>query len=146
MNILFVCTGNTCRSPMAAGLMNDIAKEKGLDINAKSAGTFAWDGENVSKESVQVMKEEGLDIGEHRSRLINKSLMEDADLILTMSLSHKEQLISKFGFLQGKIYTLKEYAYGIEEDIADPFGQGIRAYKQARDEIKDAIDKIIERL
>ena len=147
MEMLFVCTGNTCRSPMAEGLMNHMAKKNGLDIEAKSAGIFTWVGQNVSEEAVEVIKEEGIDISSHKSRLITRNLVEEADLILTMTVGHKEQLLSGYGcydFLDGKIYTLKEYAYGVEEDIEDPFGRGIQAYKNAKDEIKEAIQEIID--
>lgn len=146
MNILFVCSGNTCRSPMAAALMKEMAKEKGLDVNVKSAGLFAWDGQEASREAIQVMKEEGIDIKDHRSNIIYRNLVEDADLILTMGVNHKEQLLSKYSFLRGKVYTLKEYAYGKEEDIEDPFGRGIQAYIKAKEEIKKAIEKIVEQL
>ena len=146
MNILFVCSGNTCRSPMAAALMKEMAKEKGLDVNVKSAGLFAWDGQEASREAIQVMKEEGIDIKDHRSNIIYRNLVEDADLILTMGVNHKEQLLSKYSFLRGKVYTLKEYAYGKEEDIEDPFGRSIRAYQKAKREIKDALKEVIKRL
>ena len=144
MNILFVCTGNTCRSPMAEGLMKKMAEENKLDLNIKSAGTFAFDGEAVSREAVEVMKEEGIDIGSYRANIIHRDMVEEADLILTMSKSHKVQLINKYSFLEGKVYTLKEYAYSKEEDIEDPFGMGVSAYRRAKEEIKEAIQKIID--
>lgn len=146
MNILFVCTGNTCRSPMAEALMRKYAQEKGLDVKVKSAGIYAFDGQDASKEAVHVMKEEGIDISSHRSNLLYRNLVEDADLILTMSKSHKEQLLSRYDFLTGKIFTLKEYAYSKEEDIEDPFGRGVEVYRKAKEEIKEAIKAVVERL
>jgi len=145
MNILFICTGNTCRSPMAEGLLKDMARKKGMDINVSSAGTFAFDGQEVSMEAVEVMKEEGIDIKNHRARIIHRDLLESADLILTMSSNHKKQLQNKYDFLKGKVYTLKEFAYKKEEDIEDPFGRGIDAYKKAKEEIKEALKEIIDK-
>ena len=146
MNILFICTGNTCRSPMAEGFMKDIAEKKGIDVKVSSAGVFAFDGQLVSKEAVEVMKSEGIDISDHRAKTVNKTLLESADLILTMSSSHKRELLRKFDFIKNKVYTLKEYVYGSEEDIQDPFGQGIKAYINAKNEIKKSIIKVVEKI
>lgn len=143
MNILFVCTGNTCRSPMAQGLLEDMARKKDLDIVVRSAGVFALDGQSVSREAVQVLREEGINISHHRANMIYRDLVEESDLILTMSKSHKEALLSKYDFIEGKVFTLKEYAYGLEEDILDPFGRGIDVYRHTKEEIKDALEEII---
>ncbi|GFN36846.1 low molecular weight protein arginine phosphatase [Tepidimicrobium xylanilyticum] len=142
MKILFVCTGNTCRSPMAQVLLEKIAKDKGLNIEVKSAGIFALDGQKASANAIEVMKQEGIDLENHRARIIHRDLLEEADLILTMSKSHKEALLSKFDFVKGKVYTLKEYAYGKEEDIEDPFGGDIRDYRRAKEEIKEALKQL----
>lgn len=142
MKILFVCTGNTCRSPMAQALLEKIAKDKGLNIEVKSAGIFALDGQKASANAIEVMKQEGIDLENHRARIIHRDLLEEADLILTMSKSHKEALLSKFDFVKGKVYTLKEYAYGKEEDIEDPFGGDIRDYRRAKEEIKEALKQL----
>jgi len=143
VNILFVCTGNTCRSPMAQGLLEDMARKKDLDIVVRSAGVFALDGQSVSREAVQVLREEGINISHHRANMIHRDLVEESDLILTMSKSHKEALLSKYDFIEGKVFTLKEYAYGLEEDILDPFGRGIDVYRHTKEEIKDALKEII---
>lgn len=145
MNILFVCTGNTCRSPMAQGLLEKMAKDRGLNINIKSAGIFALDGQRASKEAIEVLKEDGIDISSHRANMIHRDLLKEADLILTMSISHKEALIFKYDFVKEKIYTLKEYAYGIEEDILDPFGGNVTVYKNTKEEIAKALEEIIKR-
>jgi len=131
---------------MAEALMKEMAREKGLDISVKSAGIYALDGQEASKEAIQVMKEEGIDISHHRANLLYRNLVEDADLILTMSRAHKQQLLSKYDFLKGKIFTLKEYAYSKDEDVVDPFGRGIAAYKIAKAEIKEALKKIVDKL
>lgn len=144
MNILFVCTGNTCRSPMAEGLLKDMAGKKRIELNVTSAGIFAFDGQEVSREASYVMKEEGIDISQHRAKIIHRDLLESADLILTMSRSHKRELLGKYDFLKDKVYTLKEYAYKREEDVEDPFGRGIGAYRKAKEEIKKALEELID--
>ena len=143
MNILFVCTGNTCRSPMAQALLEKKASEIGMDIGVKSAGIFALDGQGASKEAIEVLRADGIDIRNHRANMIHRDLLEESDLILTMSISHKEDLLSKYEFTNGKVYTLKEYAYGIEEDVSDPFGGGIRVYERTKYEIEKALKEIV---
>lgn len=146
MNILFVCTGNTCRSPMAEGILRDMAEKKGMEIRVKSAGVFAYDGEKASKEAVEVMEYSGIDISNHRASLVHKKLMEEADLIITMSYSHKDVLIRKFPFAKEKVFTLKEYAHGVDGDVIDPFGRGIAAYSRTKNELTDSINQLIVKL
>lgn len=146
MNILFVCTGNTCRSPMAQALLEEKAKEIGISLNIKSAGIFALDGQRASKEAIEVLKADGIDISSHRANMIYRDLLEEADLILTMAVSHKGVLLSQYKFIKGKVYTLKEYAYGIEEDVVDPFGRDINVYKDTKEEIEKALEKIVGQL
>lgn len=146
MNILFVCTGNTCRSPMAKVLLEKAAKEKGIKLEIKSAGIYALDGDRPSEDAVKSMRKEGIDLTEHRASMASRDLLEKADLIITMSMSHKGFLLSRFSFIKGKIYTLKEYAYGKDGDIDDPYGRGIYAYDKVRDEIKVALEKMVERM
>lgn len=146
MNILFVCTGNTCRSPMAAALLQEMAKKEGMDIEIKSAGIFAQAGQGATQGAIQALKQEGIDIGDsHRARPVSKDLLEEADIILTMSISHKEALISNFNSIGGKLYTLKEYAYGVEGDIEDPFGGNLGVYNKTKADIKKALREIIDR-
>ena len=89
MHILFVCTGNTCRSPMAEGLLRAALAAKGLDqVTVSSAGTGAWDGAPISEASYLVGLEQGLDLSEHRARLLTRDVVRGADLILAMSGHH----------------------------------------------------------
>lgn len=128
---------------MAQALLEDKARKLGLDIDVKSAGIFALDGQNATKETVRALKAEDIDLSNHRANIIHRHLLEEADLILTMAISHKDALISKYDFVKGKTYTLKEYAYGVEEDIADPFGGDINIYNATKEEIKNAIEEIV---
>lgn len=142
MKILFVCTGNTCRSPMAEGILRSIAENKGLNIEVKSAGISVFDGDNASINSIEAMKKIGIDISDHEASQLHIGLIEDADLILTMGDSHKCFIISNFPASAGKVYTLMEYAYNKGKDVSDPFGGSLKLYENIRDEIYQAIIQI----
>ena len=143
MKILFVCTGNTCRSPMAEGIFNELKKD--LDVQVLSAGISALDGSEVNDYAIKSM-EEIHDISHYRSKLVTKDLLSQADLILTMTKIHKDRLISRFDNIDHKTYLLNEYAFGSEEDIADPIGGSLYVYEEVLGQIYEAIKKIIEKL
>lgn len=146
MNILVVCTGNTCRSPMAEGILNNVLSnygEKYKDVEVQSAGLFTMDGLSPSKEAIVAMKEYGIDIKDYSSNQITRDMINNADLILTMTSNHKKSILKSIPNVKDKVYTLKEYAYGIKEDVLDPYGQSIDVYKKTAKEIKDAVKKIV---
>ena len=142
MNILFVCTGNTCRSPMAAGLFNKIAIEKNLDVRIESAGLFANEGEGASTEAIIAMKKYDIDLMGHHSQAINSELLEKSDLIFTMTAAHKMVLSPS---APDKTYTLCEFA-GIDGDIDDPFGGDVEEYEDCAEEIYNALLKVAEKI
>lgn len=146
LNVLFICTGNTCRSPMAEGILKTIAKEKGLNIVSKSAGIFANEGSPASENAVLTMGDIGIDIKTHRSRFASKELIDESDIILTMTKSHKDILVDNYPEKQYKIFLLNEYAFSRKKDIQDPFGGDIYMYEMARDEIIEAIKKIYDHI
>lgn len=124
MTILFVCTGNTCRSPMAMALF----RLKGTDVKAESAGIFAQNGQPASAEAVIACQKLGADLSGHKSRRITPEIIADADIIAAMTASHKFQLLLN-GCPQEKIFTLSELT-DILGDIPDPFGQSQEIYDQ----------------
>ena len=132
MNILFVCTGNTCRSPMAEGYL----KSKGIEgVTVLSRG-LAADGSPVSLNSKTAMDEAGIDIGSHISKQITADDINKADKIICLSPSHKAVLLSA-GVPENKLYILGD-------GISDPFGGSIETYRRCRDEIFAAIDILIK--
>lgn len=142
MRVLFVCTGNTCRSPMAEGLLKDIAKKNKLDIEVASAGVFAMDGDKAANNAVEALRKIDIDISKHKSQNVTRELVDQADLILTMSLSHKKTLLLNFPDLKGRVYLLNEYALNEKRDIQDPFGRDLYNYEITRDEILRALNSI----
>jgi len=148
--LLFVCTGNICRSPMAEGYFNKKSKERGLDINAKSAGTSACEGDRASALSMKVIKNlYNVDISRHKARTVSEEDIKEASLVLTMSRMHKHILISNFPDYREKIFTLSEYALGPDvvkfaEDIKDPFMSDEYTYSKVAEQIADYVDKVIE--
>lgn len=142
MKIIFICTGNTCRSPMAKFLMQDlISKNKKTDIEVLSAGTSVYSPMPISPHASRLLSERNIDSSSHYSMLFTPSLVNDNALILTMSLSHKEAILTKYPFLSKQTYALFEYVGG-GQSISDPFGGSLEVYRAAMAEIESLINKL----
>ena len=113
VKILFVCTGNTCRSSMAEGILKEMLKEKDdkyEDIQVLSAGISAIDGDPPSEFALKALEEQGIDISQHCAKQLSSKMVKEADLILTMTVAHKNMILSIISEAKEKTYTLKEYA------------------------------------
>lgn len=138
MQIYFICTGNTCRSPMAEAIL----KHKQLsNIEVRSAGVYAHNGGAMSMNAKKVLLENGI-LENHRSSEIDPLYIDQADVILTMTRSHLHALLQYFPQAANKIYTLSEYVNGKATDITDPYGGNIDVYRQTFEELQQLVDAL----
>jgi len=143
VKILFVCTGNSCRSVMAEYLMKKFLEDEGIEgVDVASAGTAAWTGGTASYEVVELLREFGLDASAHRSRMIDKEIVEWADIILAMEKGHVAFIKEQFPSSEDKVRLLKKFAMDVKGEIDDPIGRGFPAYRRALREIYDCVENI----
>jgi protein-tyrosine-phosphatase len=146
-NLLFVCTGNTCRSPMAAAIARREAHRRGWQhVAIRSAGTGAMNGVTATPETVDVLKEQGIEAGNHSSELLTAEHVRWADLILAMSLSHI-YAVNDFGGGE-KVALITDFLEGddVSSGIEDPFGAGIDSYRRTFVQLEQAIMGLMSRL
>lgn len=138
MKILFVCTGNTCRSPMAALLAEKAGREKGMDLRCDSAGIYASCGDAASREAVEVMKTKyGLDLSHHRSKPLTPYLFDEADLVIGITENHAA--------LIGQLFGNREKICSMPEDVGDPFGSDEAVYTKCAEKMEKGILALLER-
>ncbi|MFM7215303.1 MAG: ribose 5-phosphate isomerase B, partial [Verrucomicrobiota bacterium] len=143
--LLFVCTGNTCRSPMAEGIARQVLADTG-NWRVVSAGTGAINGQPPSPNAVKAMRLSGVDISGHRSQMVNARLVEEATLILGLTRGHVDNLLYLYPQASTKTFTLGQFDTRLrpkDQDIADPIGGSLEEYLSCRDQIKSGIEALL---
>lgn len=142
--ILFVCTGNTCRSPMAEAIARDLiskGERTGITTNVGSAGVSAVDGAPMADDAIEVLKEMHIEPGPHRSRVLTIEMIDNAEIIYTMTPSHAQAVMTVAPNSVHKVFVLDE-----REAIPDPIGQGIEVYRETARRLRDLIEQRLQEI
>ena len=147
MNILFVCTGNICRSPMATGILRELAnRARGRKkVRATSAGVDALEDYSPDANTLEIAMEHGIDLATHRAKQLTRVQLEEADLVLCMERMHIQRILGAYPDLAGKVHLLKEYLRPKppeDAEVEDPYRKPKKQYRKCFAEIRDEIVRI----
>lgn len=146
MRLLIICSGNTCRSPLAAALLKHKARHNNLLLEVRSAGTAASAGHPMSLPMEIILQERGID-STHQSQRVSWNLVNWADLILTMTRAHKAILMAAVPQIFPKVFTLNEYIGANSSlDIDDPYSTHLDSYRRCASEIEQGCDRMLSKL
>ena len=146
MEILFVCAGNTCRSPMAEALLNRKLAERNVQgVQCASAGTHVWPGDKAAFDTVEEMKSRGINIEGRAARQLSAEDVAKADAILTMTEGVSMAVLVLFAQAEGKVFTLGEYV-GEPGDVDDPYGCDEEVYHATADQIDALLEKLLKKI
>lgn len=141
MNILFICTGNSCRSPMAEHLFKKMLKDAHVTgVHVKSAGVEPSGFDDMTPEAREVLEKEGVTGAHHKSQGVTKAMVDHADEIYAMEEYHRQLLIHKFPSAAPKVKLINA------KGIYDPYGRPLDWYKKTLKEIKEALEPLLKKI
>ncbi|MGL5478746.1 MAG: low molecular weight protein arginine phosphatase [Clostridium sp.] len=144
MNVLFVCTANVCRSPIAAEILNKLSKK--IDIIADSAGITIIPGSLPTEKSINLVKDKlNIDINDREAKQVSIKKLEKADIVLTMSSYSRDFIKEKFPKFKNKVYTITEYA-GVKGGVTDPYGSSVVVYQKTYEELEELVSRVLDRI